>query len=880
MKNIERLARELSSESSKTAQLPIIPPPSQPVLSSESGKKVQLPITPPPSPPVVAHQIPEPTLTEDQAPRDISTSTYPPESWDLPILDSTNVRYRDGLAVEMVTAPFEPTRIVISGISANVERHELDWYLLPFGRVTYSKLKQEDSEPMSKTARVEFAHHQEAENAIHGLDGRLGLATDTPLVAEYDTDIAPNLTRVNIVTDTIIIRWEIPTPKLRLYYRNPRVAREEVDVIKRRLFHGRRLQATLWDSQHVIIVEGLERKSDLQEIIRRHSPDKDPEFLEDYYDHSQAMEQIRSLFQGTNLRNFDVQEREKGVVIYLNFLSQSDAQGVLKSFRSLDLPWRAAARLCVIHAWKLVYVIQSEKIVALQASIDDLAAKLRQVDIRLRIFVPTGHSNFRHVQVSGGNHIKSYKPMIDSILVGHAVSRKGKPLWDADLVRISGPSLFSKLGLEDIHVYADSRRQRIMLSCSNDRREAATQRIYRVFDQAKQRLHSHTFQRWQLRYFLEAYWNTIVPRLGAQAVFIDTRTCKITASGTLARNHLNQIVSEAPQINPRGQAPKPTGAQCPVCLDMPSRPVSLLCQHQFCELCLTQYLLSSSQPGATFPIRCFGDEGRCTLNIPLNIIRRLLTHDQLDLAASRSLKSYVDSRPKEYRYCPTNDCPQIFRIRPQTDTLESAEQCPSCLNKFCMSCFLEGHNGITCAKALENQRFAMEDEAPVVEEWFRNMGGRKCPKCKMGLVKDGGCAHVQCSKCKVHICWTCGKTFEQVADESVYEHMQREHGTIGLTNWEADGRNANDMAGWIESPIAPTQSSGSSNGNTVAVKSSMAARRTNGRRERRNKPPRIRSQRGLRVREYDDDGLSEDQHDDFGGGQWDFDFADVNWESF
>jgi Zinc finger, C3HC4 type (RING finger)/IBR domain, a half RING-finger domain len=530
-------------------------------------------------------------------------------------------------------------------------------------------------------------------------------------------------------------------------------------------------------------------------------------------------------------------------------------------------------------------VMHADRYFALQASIRDLGVKLQQVDIRLRVFTPPSHSNFRHIQVRGGDHIKSYKPMIDAILVGHVVTRDGKPLWDVDLESLDGPRLFSDLRMEGVHVFMDLRRQRIMLLCTEDRRAVATARIYRRFDEAKRRVYAHTFQRWQLRYFLDAIKYTIMPQFGPSEVLLDTRACRIAVGGILAGKCLRAVVSRAPHTNLHVDVPENTGTRCPVCLDVPVDPVSLSCQHAFCKSCLTQYILSATQPEAAFSIRCFGDDGQCTLAIPLNIIRRLLTRDEYDLATRRSLKLHVDSKPQEYRHCPTNDCPQIFRILSQTETPELAQHCPSCLNKFCPACFLEGgHDGITCVKAAEYQQLASAEEKQIVEEWVRNLGGRACPKCKMGLIKDGGCAHVQCSKCKVHICWTCGKTFDQVADESVYEHMRREHGSIGLfVDWEGEDWNTNNMVEWVEPLTVPMHSSGSSGGSPVAAQAKTTAGRSsqaNGQLRRQNKQRAKKPKyRNTRFREYDDDGFSEDEDDDFGGGQWDYDFADVNWES-
>ncbi|KIM22738.1 hypothetical protein M408DRAFT_332783 [Serendipita vermifera MAFF 305830] len=865
IEKIERLARELSTGLYVDVQLPITPPPSPPLTTREGTEAMEGELD--------------------------SAGTLPGTSrifQDYRVLDRTNVRFSDGLAIEMVTTPFERTRVIVSGISPKLEWQDLGWYLSSFGAVIHKELTNNESGKHGKTARVRFAHHEEAENAIKCLDGQLGLATDLPLLAKYDTEIVADDRSANVVADGVIVRWKRPAPKLRLYYRSTRIAKEAADVINMRTFCGHQLRATLRPSQHVIFVEGLSRDSDLNEFKRRHNPDKDPVFFDDHYDHTQVLKQMNDVFENAHLRHFEIKDTETETTIYSNFNSQNDAEEFLKEFGQLDLPWRAAARLCVIHAWDLLYVMHADKFFALQASIIDLAAKLRQVEIRLHVSTPSGHTNFRHIRVRGGNHIKVYKSMIDALLVGEVVTRNEKPLWDEDLEYLYGQRLFSDLRIDGV-VFLERRRKRIMLMCGDDQRRVSLKRIYHRFDEAKRRICTHTFPRWQLRYFINATDSVIIPRSGRQEVLLDPRTCRIVVGGLVAGNHLKAIISDAPKSPPSFQTPKKSSANCPVCLDAPSEPVILSCQHQFCNSCLTRYLLSATQPDTVFPMRCFGDDGQCTRSVPLNVIRRLLTRDQFDLAASRSLKLYVDSKPEEYRHCPTSDCPHIFRLRAQTETVEYAEHCPGCFNKFCTACFLEGgHDGVTCTQAFEKQQLALAEQASTVEAWVKSFGGRTCPKCKMGLIKDGGCAHVQCSKCKVHICWTCGKAFDQIADESVYEHMRREHGSIGLIPWELEDWAADDALEWVDPPdlptvVLPSHSSGSSGGSpatlrttTTTTQNSQPNNRRNGRHRKRagRKNPRPHRQPA-----YSDDARSEDEYDNFGGGRWDYDFADMNWES-
>ncbi|KAG8780085.1 hypothetical protein FRC15_009754 [Serendipita sp. 397] len=343
---------------------------------------------------------------------------------------------------------------------------------------------------------------------------------------------------------------------------------------------------------------------------------------------------------------------------------------------------------------------------------------------------------------------------------------------------------------------------------------------------------------------------------------------------------------------------------------------------------------------------------QCNTLIPLSVIRRLLSAEQFDTALKTSFDSYILARPAEYHHCPTSDCPEIYRVfgsdekddsKPSTSASLSnahveaallmssnAQHCPSCLMKICPICFAEGgHDGFTCEQHRKYQQDLLAEEAAQVETWVKNFGGRKCPKCNMGLLKDGGCAHVRCSRCGVHICWTCGKAFGEVEKESVYEHMNRVHGTIGLIDWGDDANggvileemrqfrqnNNNDtetdeaIARALEEtedegpqPVSShslTRTGSGSSGGSGTLQGNEA--RGGGRnpasngdsRQRRDVGQGSQQRKGKKKarrrtgvpqhRSYpryeNKDELSEDENDDFGGGGWDYDFTDMNWEA-
>lgn len=470
--------------------------------------------------------------------------------------------------------------------------------------------------------------------------------------------------------------------------------------------------------------------------------------------------------------------------------------------------------------------------------------------------------------------------------------RDGVPLWDNDLELLYGSPVFSDISITGVHIWADARRKRITVFGLDERRASAIRQIHRRVAMLKGNLYSRNFPRWQFPYWDNTALRILEKELTKDNIFVDSRSCRVLVRGERAKKWLHIVAEQAPRRPPRPPSAEEGSVQCPVCLTTPVDPITMLCKHQYCKACLSRYLVSATQPGASFPFRCFGSNSNCNNLIPIHIFRKLLSHDQIETAMGRSLEYYVNLRPEEYRQCPTSDCTQIHRVHKKSDSPEVAQHCHSCLVKFCASCFAEGgHDGRTCTQHAEYREQLLRDQDKEVEGWIKSLGGRACPKCNMGLIKDGGCAHVQCSRCKVHICWTCGKAFEDVAEESVYEHMRREHGGIGLFDfaggdWAGD---ANDdlrylMVEPVQLPVVEPpppvqqQPSASTSGSSQNGRHSGNTRGVSGKGKHNRKPNRP-PRRLPAYRYHDHDETSEDEDDDFGRGEWDYDYADMNWEA-
>lgn len=735
---IETLARELSEE------------------RQQQSKKLQIP-TPPPSPPSC---VPEPTNVTfedhvaeiaDKADEEPSINTSELRStfdytFDYSISDTTRAQFAAGLAVRMVTLPYEMTRVVIKGIPVKLTSQELEWYLRAYGSVLHCEVTRNHPTTGTPAGFVRFSHHQQALAAIQALDNQPGLGSNTLLTAHFDKSLVPNITSTNIITNTVILRWKPPPLRLRLYYKEPRVARQEVDVINRRPFDGRPLRAILTSSQHVVFVEGLSRNADLREIVRRHSPDKAPNFL-DEYDHAKAMEETETMVkEAPGLRQHIVKEGEGVTTIAAHFHSPEGAREFYEKMNGAEISWRKAARFIVILARDLLYVITRIKYEALREQIDALKRRLAQAGISLRVLIPPEHRYHCHIRITGGRWLQHFKPLIDAVIHGEVVKKDGQAYWDTDLELLHGPEIFTDCPVTGVRVLTDARHRQITVHGFDKGRAIAIKHLFRRTESLKRQIYTFRFPRWQLTYWADTGngGRVLIGEFGRNRVIMDARACRITVAGDRAGRWLDKLSDRAPRKNDRRYPVGGRRTRCPVCLERPVEGVTLPCKHEYCGACLSRYLSSATQPGASFPFQCFGSEDKCKSPIPLTVIRRHFDHDQFELAMRRSFEFHMKTHPEEFRHCPTSDCTQMYRVQKKSDASYTARHCINCLAKFCPSCFSEGaHDGQTCAEHEVYLRQQAVREEELVEEWVRNLGGRTCPKCNMGLIKDGGCAHVQ-----------------------------------------------------------------------------------------------------------------------------------------
>ncbi|KAJ3673417.1 hypothetical protein LUZ60_006791 [Juncus effusus] len=209
---------------------------------------------------------------------------------------------------------------------------------------------------------------------------------------------------------------------------------------------------------------------------------------------------------------------------------------------------------------------------------------------------------------------------------------------------------------------------------------------------------------------------------------------------------------------------------CPICLCELEEPYKLdSCGHKFCRGCLIDQIETSIRSRDNFPLCCL--KQNCKTPILLLDLKALLSISRLDELFRASLGYFIATNSLIYRFCPTPDCPSVYKIRGPGSSDEEPFVCGACYTETCTKCSLEYHPFVTCEQYKE---YKADPDLSLLEWRKGKKDVRNCPSnCGFIIEKVDGCDHVKC-KCEKHVCWGCMKYFE--TENECYAHIHAGHG--------------------------------------------------------------------------------------------------------
>lgn len=561
------------------------------------------------------------------------------------------------------------------------------------------------------------------------------------LDACWDTSYDNKSQGTNVVADTVILRWNIPPQRVKLFYRVPQKAAYMVEEIRGRSWGPRKLDATLREAprgdptqpRRVVLVTGVCHGEDLDELGERMESDDRPVFLDNSYDHKAVMEELSALVRSTpGLRGLGITEGDHAVTFHCNFRSSESAAAFGDKLQNHSMPWRGSAQLQITHRIEILYIISEALHCAVRKELDLIAARFKG-QATLKETTPAALQVIRHIRLCGW--VREAKKEVDALLAGEVLRAKdGSVVWEQPIHDLYGATILLGLDLDGVYVHADYRRGKYTLYGSEHRRKKAAKLLRDHINTIKRELRVHAFPRRQVRFWERRGLETIRSQSKAALISLDVGQCWIMVRGDAkAHQALDRAIGDIAQIQAKDASVKPSTSDCPACLQPVERRFELkICGHVYCRPCLTNYLSSAARHGSSFPLTCFGNEGACKKEIPISVFTKLLAPAVLAEATDRAFDSYIRSRPSEFRYCATPDCAQIYRVKAESASRDekTAIQCPGCLARTCCACHHRAHDGRTCQERRNDIETGILEDQRLLEKWMEENGGHRCMKCK------------------------------------------------------------------------------------------------------------------------------------------------------
>nr|GLL38660.1 ATP-dependent RNA helicase DEAH12, chloroplastic-like [Ipomoea trifida] len=213
-------------------------------------------------------------------------------------------------------------------------------------------------------------------------------------------------------------------------------------------------------------------------------------------------------------------------------------------------------------------------------------------------------------------------------------------------------------------------------------------------------------------------------------------------------------------------------ADCPICLCEVEESFKLEnCFHVFCRSCLVEQCESAIRSREGFPMCCM--HKGCKAPILVADLKSLLSIEKLEELFRASLGAFVAASGGSYRFCPSPDCPSVYRAADPSATTGEPFICGACYAETCTSCHLEHHPFISCARYREIKD---DPDYNSLKAWKKGKENVKnCPVCSFTIEKVDGCNHIEC-KCGKHVCWVCLEFF--ATSDDCYNHLRSVHSTI------------------------------------------------------------------------------------------------------
>ena len=701
---------------------------------------------------------------------------------DRMIFDHTKVVFSAGCKIKEVTTALESCRVLISNLPSRMTREALEDFLTSAGFNRFHILILRISvDRETQEASVIFNDARHAEAVVQVLDKH-----------EYFDEVlkfelAPIVTPGQMDDWTynrssyLEITFNTPSKRVQAIYPTVEAAVEKVKALNGGYCGGRAVQVTMarkpgknetWRYiKNSIIISNIPVYTPDSEIERFSKPFSIKTFNLRKFKVNTVLQELEERMQtvgGLKPGDFDfVQNNQKGIVsARARFDTWEQADRVYRWLNETELdflvPTHAQFFLAFPHQYSLHVPLEHHD--AQKEVYDRLESQYGRE--RTAHIVATRYRTVCLIQVVGIDKkaVGALKLKVEKIARGEVVE-----VWDRFFLNWQSEAFFSRLLRQfEAYVRPDKTKQVLRIYGSETAVNHARREILEQMKTLAALDYQMNIEDHLVGFFIHKGMEILGDMLGEDNVWLHTTSKPYFISvrgGHDAEHALQRLVNEARQRPPPLLFPH-WSQTCPLCFEEPTQAFTLVCGHVYCTGCLKHTLISAID-GESIPVCCIGNTGRCKAPIPLPVIERFISPARFTQMFENSFRVHLEKHPNEFRFCPTPDCTQIYRVSKEDS---GVIQCPACLIETCSHCHKPPHRGLTCE---ENTLIGSKSgQELLLERWAKgNSNVKKCPDCGVFIEKIDGCNHIHC-RCGGHVCWICVKTF----NNGIYDHLSAVHG--------------------------------------------------------------------------------------------------------
>ena len=706
------------------------------------------------------------------------------KTMDRPIFGATKVVFGAGCGIKQVTTALESCRVLISNLPARTTREALEGLLARAGfnresfRILVLRVSMSGG---TQEASVIFDDVGDAKTVVEVLDKQ----------EYYDEvlkfELAPAVKRGQMDDYTynrssyVEITFNAPSMQVQAIYPTVQDAIEKAKALNGGHCWGRTVRVTVARAPQRNETWTYIKNSIIISNVALDTPDSEiSEFSKLYsmktFGHRRfrvdtALRRLETHMQavgGLKPGDFDVvQNLRKGTIFVRGrFDTWGQADKVWQSLQETELEFLALDHAHIFLAFPHQYSLHIPlSHYDAQKEIYDRLESQHGRD-RTAHIVATRFRAVCLIQVVGIDKkaVGALKLKVEKIAQGEIVG-----VWDRFFLNWEGNVFFGRLHRQfGAYVRPDSTKQVLRVYGSETAVNHARREIGEQMKTLAALDYRVTIENHCVGFFIHKGMKILGDMLGEDNVWLHTTSMPYFVSvrgGHDAEHALRKLAHEALKV-PLRPPIRGWSQTCPLCFEEPTQPFPLACRHNYCTGCL-KHMLTSATDGKTVPICCIGDEGRCKTPIPLPVMERFVSLARLTQIFENSFRVYLEEHPNEYRFCPTPDCTQIYRVSKEDSVVI---QCPACLIETCSHCHQSPHRGLTCEEnTLVGSKSGQE---LLLDRWAKGHSNvKKCPDCGILIEKIDGCNHIHC-RCGGHVCWICVRTFSN----GIYDHLNSVHG--------------------------------------------------------------------------------------------------------